>query len=62
MQITTPMFYFSYIENEREGENTFVISLHPYKVEVVSDCLEDDFHFNGMPNMDFELYKLIMSN
>lgn len=56
------MFYFSYLENEKTDENTFVISLHPYKVAPVNDCLEDDFSYNPMPNMDFELYKLIMSN
>jgi len=56
------MFYFSYLESEKTDENTFVISLHPYKVAVVNDCLEEDSVFNPMPNMDFELYKLIMSN
>ncbi len=56
------MFYFSYLEHEKDNENTFVVSLHPYKVTVVNDCLDEESVFNPMPNLDFELYKLIMSN
>ena len=56
------MFYFSYLEGRNDCENTFCVSLHPYKVAVVNDCLEEEFAFNAMPNLDFEMYKLIMSN
>ena len=56
------MFYFSYLEYGSTDENTFVISLHPYKVAIVNDCLEEEFAYNPAGNLDFELYKLVMSN
>ena len=57
------MFYFSYLENNKALESTFAVALHPYKVFAV-EAEADDYSYsvNAAPNMDFELYKLIMSN
>ncbi len=57
------MFYFSYLECNKSLESTFAVSLHPYKVTQV-ELEVDEYSFNSSQanNMDFELYKLIMSN
>jgi len=58
------MFYFSYLECDSTIESTFAISLHPYKVFQVEGADTEEFSYglNYTANMDFELYKLIMSN
>ncbi len=58
------MFYFSYLECDSTIENTFAVSLQPYKVFRVegNDTEEFSYGLNYTANMDFELYKLIMSN
>jgi len=58
------MFYFSYLECDSSKESTFAVSLHPYKVFQVEDTDTEEFSYglNYTANMDFELYKLIMSN
>mgnify|MGYP003328701243 CR=1 FL=1 len=57
------MFYFSYLEGNKTAESTFAVSLHPYTVkQVEADADDYSYSMNYQPNMDFELYKLIMSN
>ncbi|GDX51472.1 hypothetical protein LBMAG27_05190 [Bacteroidota bacterium] len=57
------MFYFSYLECNKANESTFAVSLHPYHVfQVEAEADDYSYSVNHAPNMDFELYKLIMSN
>ncbi len=57
------MFYFSYLECNKASESTFAVSLHPYRVfQVEAEADDYSYSINHAPNMDFELYKLIMSN
>ena len=58
------MFYFSYLECNSANEKTFAVTLHPYKVMKVEGVETEEFSYglNYTANMDFELYKLIMSN
>ena len=57
------MFYFSYLEGNKTLESTFAVALHPYKVfQVEAEAGDYSYSINSAPNMDFELYKLIMSN
>ncbi|MEI7803401.1 MAG: hypothetical protein WCI97_12180 [Bacteroidota bacterium] len=57
------MFYFSYLECNKSLESTFAVSLHPYRVfQVEAEADDYSYSVSQQPNMDFELYKLIMSN